>query len=99
MQVFPNDLEPSYSDLGDPTCFTEVERRGKYFKQLEHESQYFELIQLTKSCLHNCAPSRPTAEQILYALERMKGTGDNTCELMDAIKKVVHYYSNAHCDS
>ena len=86
-QVFPNDLEPSHSDPCD-RCVTEVERRGKYFKQLEHESQYFELTQLTKDCLHNHPSSRPTAEKILNSLEKMT---DNTGELMDAVKQVANY--------
>ena len=86
-QVFPNDLEPSHCDS---TCITEVERRGKYFKQLEHESQYCELIQLTKDCLHNHAPSRPTAEQILCALEGMKDNR-STDELMNGVKQVANY--------
>ena len=85
MQVFPNDLEPSHCDI------TEVERRGKYFKQLEHENQYCELIQLTKDCLHNHPPSRPTAEQILCALEGMKDINRSTDELMNAVKQVANY--------
>ena len=93
--MFPNDLEPSSSDSCNPTYLTEVKRRGKYFKQLEHESQYCELIRLTKDCLHNCASSRPSAEQILCALEKMKANSDNTCELMDAVKQAA-YYSSTH---
>lgn len=63
VQEFPNDLDPeAHCDSCCPTCTNEVERRGKYFKQLKHENQYQELIQLSKDCLHNHAPSRPTAE-------------------------------------
>ena len=91
VQVFPNDLEPSHCDS---TCITEVERRGKYFKQLEHKSQYCELIQLTKDCLYNHAPSRPTAEQILYSLEKMEADSDNTSDLIDAVKQVAKYSSH-----
>ena len=94
MQVFPSDLEPSHFDSCNP-CITEIERRGKYFKQLEHESQYFELIQLTKDCLHNHASSRPTAQQILHSLEKMKTNSSDTSELMDAVKQVA-YYGSAH---
>jgi hypothetical protein len=65
MQVFPNNLDPSHCDSRSPMYTTEVERRGKYFKQLELDSQYLDLIQLAKHCLHNHAPSRPTAEQTL----------------------------------
>ena len=96
--MFPNDLEPSYSDSCNP-CITdsEVERRGKYFKQLEHENQYFELIQLTKDCLRNHASSRPTAEQILYSLEEMKANSDNSCEIIDAVKQVADYTCSSAC--
>ena len=95
MQVFPNDLEPSHSNSCSPTCNTEIERRGKYFEQLEHESQYFELLQLTKECLHNHSSSRPTAEQILHSLEKMKANSENTSDLIDAVKQVA-YCSSAH---
>ena len=92
MQVFPNDLDPSHCNSCSPTCNThsEVERRGKYFKQLENESQYYELIQLSKDCLHDHASSRPTAEQILCALEEMKENTDEQ-SLMNAVKQVANY--------
>jgi hypothetical protein len=89
MQVFPNDLDPSHCDSRSPMYTTELERRGKYFKQLEHDSQYHELIQLAKDCLHNNPPSRPTAEQILCALEEMKDNR-STDELMNAVKRVAN---------
>ena len=61
----------------------------KYFKLLEQEGDYHDLVQLTKDCLNNSASSRPTAEEILYALEQMKGNGQDVCQLLDAIKKVA----------
>ena len=76
--MFPGDLlEPNYPDPENPdrlTGRTEVERRGEYFEQLEQSAfrQHQSMIQLTKDCLHNTPSRRPTAEQLVVALEGMK---------------------------
>lgn len=66
-----------------------MERRLKYFKLLEQEGDYHELIHLAKDCLNDSASSRPTAEEIVYALEQMNANGQGVCQLLDAIKKVA----------
>lgn len=83
--MFP-DLEPRYPD---PSHCSEVERRGKYFEQLESEGQYYQLIQLTKECLHNSPSSRPTAEQTVCELERTKAENYGNCEdLKEVVKQI-----------
>ena len=70
--MFPGDLlEPNYTDPNDPEQLmarTEVERRQCYFDQLREET----LVPLIKSCLHNSPLRRPSAEQLVTALEGMK---------------------------
>ena len=48
----------------------EVERRQLYFEQLKDET----LVPLIKSCLHNSLSRRPTAEQLVRALEEARAT-------------------------
>ena len=70
--MFPSDLlEPNCTDPNDPEQLmarTEVERRQCYFDQLREET----LVPLIKSCLHNSPLRRPSAEQLVTALEGMK---------------------------
>ena len=66
---------------------SEVERRQPYFDQLEGKA----LVTLTKTCLDNDPSKRPTAEQIVTALEEAKGDIEGPCgELatMDAARQV-----------
>ena len=95
MQEFPDELKPNHpiaTEPGHPHYLTEVERREKYFHQLDHQSQYHELIQLTKDCLHNSVSRRPTARQIVCALQGMNDRRNGICELLDAVKQVATTY-------
>lgn len=69
-----------------------MERRRKYFDKINHKTQYHELIKLSKDCLQNSASDRPTAEQIVNRLERMKGINSDIGELLDAIKQIAVTY-------
>ena len=73
--MFPSDLlEPNYADPDNAERLigrTEVERRGRYFEQLDRrmvEGQQHPCVQLTKDCLHNTPSRRPTAEQLVTTL-------------------------------
>ena len=100
MQVFPgNLLQHTYADPDDPDRLvgrSEVGRRQAYFDQLEallsapgRVRRLF--IQMIKDCLRNAPAQRPTAEQLVTALEGMKGDIEGSCgELatMDAARQV-----------
>ena len=97
-QVFPGDLlEPNYPDPENPdrlTGRTEVQRRGEYFEQLEQSvlRQHQSIIQLTKDCLHNMPSRRPTAEQLVVALEGMKANIEGPYgefSKLDAVRQVA----------
>ena len=71
-------------------------RRGQYFEQLE-EMQLATgrvkrvLVQLIKDCLHNSPPQRPTAEQLVTALEGMKSDMEGCygdLATIDAVRQV-----------
>ena len=53
---------------------TEVERRGEYIEILEGElgRHYPALVQLVKQCLHNVPDQRPSTDEVLGSLQRMK---------------------------
>ena len=71
---------------------TEVERRQLYFDQLEGNAQLVQLVQLTKLCLHNDPSQRPTAEQLVAELERVKGDIEGPCgklATVDAVRQVM----------
>ena len=97
MQVFPGDLpERNYTDSENPdrlTGCTEVERRGQYFEFLEQAilsgRQHQPLVQLVKDCLHNTPSQRPSAEQLLHALEEMNAIVEGQFVKMDAVKQVA----------
>ena len=80
VQVFPGDLlEHNYADPNNPGRLlgrTEVERRQPYFDQLEGNAQ---LVELIKTCLHNDPSQRPSAEQLVTALEGMRGDIEGPC--------------------
>ena len=78
-QIFPgNLLQHTYPDPADPgqlVARSEVGRRECYFEQLEDllssaVKQFF--VRLIKECLNNTPPQRPTAAQLVTALEEMK---------------------------
>ena len=91
IQLFPgNLLEPNYADPTDPELLvarTEVERRQEYFDQLEGKI----LVPLIKSCLHNTPSRRPSAEQLVRALEEARDTiegGYGELATVDAVRQV-----------
>ena len=91
IQLFPgNLLEPNYADPTDPELLvarTEVERRQEYFDQLEGKI----LVLLIKSCLHNTPSRRPSAEQLVRALEEARDTiegGYGELATVDAVRQV-----------
>ena len=53
---------------------TEVDRRGEYIKLLEEElgRHCLTLVQLVKQCLHNVPDQRPSTDEVLGSLQRMK---------------------------
>ena len=85
-------MEHNYADPDSPGRLlgrTEVERRQLYFDQLEGNVQ---LVRLIKTCLHNDPSQRPTAEQLMTGLERMKGDVEGPCgklATVDAVRQVM----------
>ena len=53
---------------------TELERRGEYIEMLEAEfgRLHLPLVQLVKECLHNVPNERPTTDDLLARLQRMR---------------------------
>ena len=96
--MFPGDLlQPTYTDPDHPGRLvgrSEVGRRQAYFDQLEDllpGGVRRLLVQMIKDCLRNDPSQRPTAEQLVTALEGMKGDIEGPCgELatMDAVRQV-----------
>ena len=65
----------------------EVEQRQLYFEQLKEEA----LALLIKSCLHNSLSRRPTAEQVVRALEEARATIEGAygeLATVDAVRQV-----------
>ena len=77
-QVFPGNLlshtfpDPDNSDRA--LARTEVERRGKYMEILEGDFNYRHpvLIQLIRQCLHNAPERRPSIDEVLGSVQRLK---------------------------
>ena len=89
--MFPGDLlEPNYADPNDPDQLmarTEVERRQPYFDQLEGRT----LVSLIKTCLYNSPSRRPSAEQLVTALEQARATIEGAygeLATVDAVRQV-----------
>ena len=78
LQTFPCDLLPStYCDpdnVQDVRGRSELERREVYVRLLEGQilSKHPALVGLVKQCLHNAARERPSAEEVLAGLRRMR---------------------------
>ena len=100
MQIFPgNLLQHTYADPDNPDRLigrSEVGRRQAYFDQLEDllpasgEVKCL-LIQMIKDCLQNAPAQRPTAEQLVTALEGIKGViegGYGELATVDAVRQV-----------
>ena len=99
--MFPGDLlEHTYPDPNNPRQLlarSEVDRRGTYFEHLERvlhrESAGYPLVGVIKQCLENIPEERPTAEQLVTALEGMKGAiegvyGELQLATVDAVRQV-----------
>ena len=97
--MFPGDLlEHTYPDPNNPRQLlarSEVDRRGTYFEYLEIElhrrSAGYPLVCVIKQCLENIPEERPTAEQLVTALEGMKGAiegGYGELATVDAVRQV-----------
>ena len=74
---------------------SEVDRRGNYFERLEGKldkwSAGYPLVGVVKQCLENIPEERPTAEQLVTALEGMKGAiegGYGELATVDAVRQV-----------
>lgn len=74
---------------------SEVERRRMYIEQLEkvlYDGKNHPLTQMVKQCLQNAPSRRPTAQQLLMELERVKADIEGVYgELakLDAVRQVV----------
>ena len=98
MQVFPgNLLQHTYADPDNPDRLigrSEVGRRQAYFDQLEDllpGGVRCLLIQMIKDCLRNAPTQRPTAEQLVTALEGMKDVIEGSygeLATVDAVRQV-----------
>ena len=97
-QVFPGDLlEHTYPDPNNPRQLmgrSEIDRRGTYLEYLEiglRRSAGYPLVGVIKQCLENVPEERPTAEQLVTALEGMKGAiegGYGELATVDAVRQV-----------
>ena len=97
--MFPcNLIESTYPDPQNPDIVlgrSEIERRREYIVQLEKElldGEHHPLTLMVKQCLQNAPSRRPTAEQLVLALEGIKsdieGPYGNLAKL-DAVRKVT----------
>ena len=72
-----------------------MERREQYFQLLDRrivDGQRHPCVQLTKECLHNSPSRRPTAEQLIATVERMRADIEGPCGAVaraDAVRQVV----------
>ena len=97
MQVFPgNLLQHTYADPENSDRLlghNETERRGNYMDQLENllpRGNRHLLLQLIKDCLRNAPSQRPTAEQLVTALEEMKASDRGAYGELATIEAVRH---------
>ena len=101
-KVFPGDLlESTYPDPSNPDIVlarSEVERRGQYIEQLVKvlpDGEHHPLTQMVKQCLQNAPTRRPTAEEIVAELCRVRVYTEDSCGATvyiprsEAVKQVV----------
>jgi len=74
MQVFPRTLLPStyYDPDNTLQARSEVERREKYFALIESHTVPPTLIDLVQQCLHNALEHRPSTNDLVDRLRRIK---------------------------
>ena len=98
--MFPGDLlQHTYADPHNPGRLcgrSEVDRRGKYFEQLEDLPLCGRLrrvlVELIQNCLGNDPSQRPSAEQLVTALKEIKANIEGSYgELakVDAVRQVM----------
>ena len=81
-QEFPGDLLPStFYDAGNLQARNEVQRREQYIETLEaHIGHYHPgLVELVKECLHNSPDQRPTTDDLLARLQRVREEVEGGC--------------------
>ena len=76
-QTFPGDLLPSTypnpNNSSEVRGRTELERREKYVEVLDGVGQQFPvLVELIKQSLHNVPDKRPSTDELLTRLQRMR---------------------------
>ena len=82
LQKFPGNLLPStFYDAGNLQARNEVQRREQYIETLEaHIGRYHPaLVELVKECLHNSPDQRPTTDDLLARLQRMREEVEGGC--------------------
>ena len=74
-QRFPGDLLPiTFYDAGNLQARNELQRREQYIETLEALVGRYHpaLVELVKECLHNAPERRPTTDNLLARLQRMR---------------------------
>ena len=82
LQKFPGNLLPStFLDAGNLQARNEVQRREQYIEILEaHIGRYHPaLVELVKECLNNDPDQRPTTDDLLARLQRMREEVEMVC--------------------
>ena len=91
-------MEFTYPDPNNPEEVvgrSEVERRREYIEQLEkqlYNGEHHPLTQMVKQCLQNAPSRRPTTEQLVSELQRVRADVEGAYgELakLDAVRQVV----------
>ena len=82
VQIFPGNLLPStFLDVGNLQARNELQRREQYVEILEaHIGRYHPaLVELVKECLNNDPDQRPTTDDLLARLQRMREEVEMVC--------------------
>ena len=82
LQRFPGNLLPcTFLDAGNLQARNEVQRREQYIDLLEaHIGHYHPaLVELVKECLNNAPDQRPTTDNLLARLQRMREEVEMAC--------------------
>ena len=97
--MFPgNLLESTYTDPNNPEVVlgrSEVERRREYINLLErelHDGEQHPLSWMVKQCLQNAPSRRPTTEELMVLLERVRAESEGPYgkyTKLDAMRQVA----------